>query len=67
MVRGLLEETGTKLRSFDLVATDIGPGSFTGLRIGMGIAQGLAYGAGLPLRGVTSWLLCRGKERLMVR
>lgn len=52
MVDELLNEAGLGLAQLDLVVNDVGPGSFTGIRIGMGVAQGLAYGADLPLLGV---------------
>ncbi len=54
MVEGLLAQAGIGLGELDLVINDVGPGSFTGIRIGMGVAQGLAYGAELPLLGVDS-------------
>jgi tRNA threonylcarbamoyladenosine biosynthesis protein TsaB len=54
MVDALLEEAGMSLCQLDLIVDDVGPGSFTGIRIGMGVAQGLAYGADLPLLGVDS-------------
>ncbi|MEJ2176832.1 MAG: tRNA (adenosine(37)-N6)-threonylcarbamoyltransferase complex dimerization subunit type 1 TsaB [Gammaproteobacteria bacterium] len=54
MVRELLEKHDMKLSALDAIAVDIGPGSFTGLRIGIGMAQGLAYGAGLPAFGISS-------------
>lgn len=48
----LLEEAGLALSSLDAVVYGQGPGSFTGLRIGCGLAQGLAFSANLPLIGI---------------
>lgn len=50
----LLGETGCKLNEIDLLAVSQGPGSFTGLRIGVAAWKGLAAGAGLSLVGVSS-------------
>ena len=49
MIDGLLRESGLALRALDGVAFAAGPGSFTGLRIASGIAQGLALGTGMPV------------------
>ena len=51
----LLEETGIPLPQIDLFAVAIGPGSFTGLRIGIATMQGLAFAQHKPLIGVSGF------------
>lgn len=48
-IEALLREHNMPLSQLDAIAFCVGPGSFTGLRIALSTAQGLAYGADLPL------------------
>jgi tRNA threonylcarbamoyladenosine biosynthesis protein TsaB len=54
MVRDILNQGGLSLSELHALAYGRGPGSFTGVRIGIGIAQGLALGAELPMIGVST-------------
>jgi len=52
MVEKLLEQTRTNIRDIDVFAVTAGPGSFTGLRIGISAVKGMALATGKPCAGV---------------
>ena len=63
MIDALLKSTQTTLEEIDLFAVSCGPGSFTGLRIGIACVKGLAYGTGKPCAPVSTLEgLCRNLE-----
>jgi tRNA threonylcarbamoyladenosine biosynthesis protein TsaB len=53
-IESLLDSCDLKIKEVDLFAVCVGPGGFTGLRVGLAAAKGLAAAAGKPIVGVTS-------------
>lgn len=54
MVESVLKEAGVRLADLDGIAYGRGPGAFTGVRIGVGVVQGLAFGVGLQTVGISN-------------
>lgn len=54
LIEGLLAREGIRARDLDVVAVSAGPGSYTGLRIGVSTAKGLCFASGAALVGVPS-------------
>lgn len=52
MMEQVLESAGASYGDLSAVAVSLGPGSFTGLRVGLALAKGVCFGKGLPLVGV---------------
>ena len=55
-IEEILKEHELKAHNLEAVAVSKGPGSYTGLRIGVSVAKGIAYGASIPLIGVETTL-----------
>ena len=70
MVDEILEEAGVSPQALNGVAFGRGPGSFTGIRIAVSVAQGISLGLGIPVCGLSSLQLiaravCNRMTRLM--
>lgn len=53
-VKEMLDECDLKVKDCDAVCVSCGPGSYTGLRVGVSTAKGLCFGAGIPLIAVST-------------
>lgn len=54
LIAGVMDTTGLSFANIDRVAVTIGPGSFTGLRVGLAAARGIGLAAGKPVVGLTT-------------
>ncbi|MGH7024255.1 MAG: tRNA (adenosine(37)-N6)-threonylcarbamoyltransferase complex dimerization subunit type 1 TsaB, partial [Caulobacteraceae bacterium] len=52
MVREAMDQAGLRFSELDRIAVTVGPGSFTGLRVGLAFAKGLALALDIPCTGV---------------
>ena len=55
MVRETMADAGVDFSALALIAATTGPGSFTGIRVGLSASRGLALASGLPVLGVTAF------------
>jgi len=55
-IEEILKENGIRAGDLEAIAVSKGPGSYTGLRIGVSVAKGIAYAASIPLIGIETTL-----------
>src|SRR6202050_2250653 len=54
LIRRIMDDAGTAFRDLDRVVVTTGPGSFTGLRVGIAAGRGIGVATGLPVGGVST-------------
>ena len=64
MVVAVMEQAGCRFEDLERIAVTVGPGSFSGVRVGVAAARGLALATGAPLIGLTTLaVMARGARR----
>jgi tRNA threonylcarbamoyladenosine biosynthesis protein TsaB len=53
-IAAVLQQAAVDRRALSMIAVTVGPGSFTGVRVGLAAARGLALALGVPLAGITT-------------
>jgi tRNA threonylcarbamoyladenosine biosynthesis protein TsaB len=66
MIREVLREAGARFEDLEAIAVTEGPGTFTGVRLGIAVARALALATRLPIRATTSLhvMACQAKDEL---
>ncbi len=68
-IQVLLDSANVQLKDLDGIAFGAGPGAFTGVRIASGVAQGLGFGANLPVVGINTLIAvaeASGQDKVIV-
>lgn len=55
LLKKLFESVGCSLKELDMIVSAVGPGSFTGVRIGLAVARGLGLALNVPVKGVSNF------------
>ena len=55
MVESVLKENALAIKDLDAIAINLGPGSYTALRVGMSLTKGLCYGLDIPIIGISNF------------
>lgn len=54
MIQQVMQEAEMEYKAISAIATTVGPGSFTGIRVGLAAAQGISFAANVPAKGYTT-------------